>query len=101
MPPLTEFVQQLIAEQGFTRPIDPEVMEQLEADLSSGAIDLINRRLIDAMPEQTVSHFNALLDSDPSPQAVQAFVEHNVPNLEYVTVQALLEFRQFYLGDKA
>ena len=101
MPPLTEFVQQLIAEQGYTRPIDPEVMEQLEADLSSRAIDLINRRVLEAMPEQTLSHFEALLDSDASQEAMQEFIEYNVPNREYVIAQALLEFRQLYLGDKA
>jgi hypothetical protein len=101
MAPLTEFIQQIMAEQDIPADLDPEVRAQYEADLTERAMDLINRRLIDAMPDQTVGHFNALLDSDPTPQAVQEFVQYNVPNREYVTTEALLELRRLYLGDKA
>lgn len=100
MGPLTEFVQQLLTDQGFAHP-DPEVRAQLEADLTDSAIRLVNRRLIDAMSEQDVERFNALLDRDPSPQTVQQFIEQHVPNREQVTALALVEFRQLYLGDKA
>jgi TIR domain len=101
MAPLTEFIQQIMAEQDIPADLHHEVREQYEADLTERAMNLINRRLIEAMPDQTVEHFNALLDSDPTSQAIQEFVQYNVPNREYVTAQALLELRRLYLGDKA
>jgi TIR domain len=101
MVPLTEFIQQIMTDQGIPADLDPEVRAQYEADLAEFATDLINRRLIEAMPDQTVEHFNALLDTDPTSQAIQEFVQYNVPNLEYVTAEALLELRRHYLGDKA
>jgi Protein of unknown function (DUF5663) len=101
MGPLTEFIQQVMAEQNLPADLDPEVRAQYEADITEHAMALINRRLIDAMPDQAVEHFNALLDSDPSAQAVQEFVERNVPNREHVAAQALLEFRKLFLGGQA
>jgi hypothetical protein len=98
MAALDEFAQRLLAEQLGDRVIVPEVRTEMLIEIVGRTEKFINRRVIDAMPDMTLRHFNALLENDPTPQTVQDFVQYNVPNYERVVTSALIEFRQLYLG---
>lgn len=99
---MDQFIQQLLHDQGVSDSLDPAVREQLVHELTGRATDFVNRRLIDAMSDETVEQFNALLDDDSlDPAKAQQFVEANVPNKDQVVAAALVEFRALYLGDKA
>lgn len=99
---MDDFIQQLLQEQGATDTLDAEVRAQLTQQLTSRAYDFINRRLIDAMSDEVVEHFNTLIDNETTtPEQVQQFVATNVPNKDQVVAAALVEFRALYLGDKA
>lgn len=99
---MENFITQLLADQGVDPAMDPAVRAQLVAELTSKANDLINRRLIDAMSDEVVSHFNDLVeDENTDAAAVQQFITTNVPNRDQVVAAALIEFRALYLGEKA
>lgn len=96
---MDDFIKQLIAEQGVPEDLDPEVRAQLEANLARRAVALVDKRLIDAMPESALPGFNELLDHpDTTPEQLQAYVAEHVPDVTAVTGQALAEFRSLYLG---
>ena len=99
---MDQFIQQLLLERGVGDAIAPEVREQLTQELTGRATDFINKRVIDAMSDESVDKFNLMLD-DPNttPEAAQQFIAANVPNQDKVVASALVEFRALYLGDKA
>ncbi len=99
---MQEFIRQLLQEQGVSPDLDPEVREELTRQLTGRATDFVNKRLLDSMNDETVSHFNRLLDEHPDDAALmQDFIAVNVPDRERLVASALTEFRALYLGDKA
>jgi hypothetical protein len=99
---MDQYVNQLLKDQGVPDDLDPETRQQLVEGLMGHVANFINKRMIDAMDEATAEDFNRMLD-DPnlSPTAVQNFMITRVPNREQVATDALLEFRQLYLGGDA
>ena len=98
---IENFIKQLLDEKGLPPNLEPKVYDQLVKDLSGRAIDLVNRRLIDAMSDEQAEQFDKLLAEHPDDvRAATEFVKKSVPNQEEVTVAALAEFRQLYLGNK-
>ncbi|HVX58843.1 MAG TPA: DUF5663 domain-containing protein [Candidatus Saccharimonadales bacterium] len=98
---LEQFAEQLLSQKGMPGNIDPEVKAQMVKDLAARAEDYLNRKLIDSLSDDQVAQFNQLLDSDPSAEAVQEFIDKNVANKQELTTSALLEFQELYLGPKA
>jgi hypothetical protein len=99
---MDDYINQLMQMQGVTENVDPEVRAELFADLQQRAVDFMNRRLLDAMDDTTVDEFQKLLDSNPTdPAVVQKFIEERVPNRDQVATDALIEFRNLFLGEKA
>jgi hypothetical protein len=99
---MEQFIQQLLRDQDVPEDLDPEVRVQLVSELTSRASDFLNARLIDAMSDETVEHFNTMLDDDSTtPEQVQNFITTNVSNKDQVIARALAEFRMLYLGDRA
>lgn len=99
---MDQFIQQLLRDQDVPEDLDPEVRTQLVSELTSRASDFLNARLIDAMSDETVEHFSAMLDDESTtPEQVQNFIATNVPDKDRVIASALAEFRVLYLGDRA
>lgn len=99
---MDQFINQLLQDQGVPADLDPEVRTQLVAELTNRAADFVNKRLIEAMSDEAVAHFETLIDEDPvDPLKIQDFIATNVPDKETIASKALLEFRALYLGDKA
>jgi hypothetical protein len=99
---MDQFIDKLLQEQGVPDDLDPQVRQELAAELTSRAVDFMNRRLVDAMDENALNDFQALLDTDPTdPAVVQDFITAHVADRDKVIAKALIEFRSIYLGDKA
>lgn len=99
---MDDFVNDLLAQTGATVGADLEVEQQLKLDLAERAATLINRRLVDALPEDRVEALNQLLDERPDDvDAYQQFISDNVPSKDEVVAAALYEFRVLYLGARA
>jgi hypothetical protein len=99
---MDQYVNQLLKDQGVPENLDPEVRQQLIAELNGRISDFINRRLVDSMSDEALPPFEAMLDQQPvDQQQVQQYINEHVPNMNDVVTKALLEFRTIYLGDRA
>lgn len=99
---MDEFIKQLLDEKGLPANIDDKVRVQLEQDLTSRAVDFINRQLINSLTETQVAELEELIDEKPADtKAIQDFIANNVPNKEAITGAALAEFKRLYLGGNA
>jgi hypothetical protein len=93
---LQAFAAKLLEEKKIEN-VDPEVSEQLKADLVDQLEDRMNVAILNHMPEDRLSEFDALLE-EGSAEAIQAFVRANVPDLQNALSAELLAFRKTYLG---
>lgn len=99
---MEEFIRQLLQDQGVPDDLAPDVRTQLVTEMTERATDFVNKRLVGAMSEEALPHFESLLAEEPVDVArLQEFMRTNVPDQENVAAQALLEFRVIYLGAKA
>ena len=93
---LNEFVQRLIQEKNFQN-LDEEILKQLASDLSERVEDRINATILQNMPPVKLEIFNDLLDSATEGE-IQLFCQDNIPNLDEVIAEALVDFRNTYLN---
>jgi hypothetical protein len=96
---LSQFIQGILAEKQLSG-IDDNVREQLVADLQQRLLDQINRALIDALPDDKIEAFNRMLDDESlTDEQVQQFIAASGVDVQRVTIQTMLRFRDLYLGD--
>ena len=78
--------------------ITEEAKKGLLEEMREGLLDQINRALIEALPEDKVAAFSALLDNEAtSEEEVQAFIANSGVDVEKVTAKTMLAFRNLYL----
>jgi len=92
---VSEFVGRLMQEKNFQN-LDQKVMSQLKDDLSERVEDRINATILQHMPPAKLEFFNELLDSATG-EELQVFCQENIPKLDEVIAEALLDFRNTYL----
>ena len=96
--PLSLFIEQMFRDnQMETDKIPPEVAEQMKSDMRERLDDRINLAILDAMPPEKVEEFDRLMAS-ASDQELQTFCQKNIPQYEAVLANAMVNFRQIYLG---
>jgi hypothetical protein len=101
MESINKFIEQLLKDKKLPQ-LDEAVHRQLVNDLSTRLVDVINRRLLEAMPEKDMEAFTDLLDQKPvEPEKVQAFIDAKVSDKQQITLDAMIEFRARYLGANA
>jgi hypothetical protein len=99
---MDEYLNDLLSQTGALQTADQDVLTQLKSDLSERVTALINRRLIDALPEEKVAELERMLDEQPdNVEAYQQFMVENLPNRQEIVNATLLEFRVLYLGADA
>jgi hypothetical protein len=77
---------------------DDDVRVQLIADLKQQLLDQINRAIINALPEDKLDEFNALLeDPNNTDESIQSFIMNSGVNINRVTTTTMLRFRELYL----
>ncbi|MDR3642029.1 MAG: DUF5663 domain-containing protein [Candidatus Doudnabacteria bacterium] len=94
---LRTFVDNLVAAKNFE--VEPDVMEQIKADVYDRAEDIINATIMANIPPEKLEEFDKLLDGG-NQQAIEEFTNRQIPNLQELTAEALTNFRNTYLGIK-
>lgn len=94
---LRNFVDNLVAAKNFD--VEPEVLEQIKADLFERAEDIINATIMANTPPDKLEELDRLLDSG-NQQALENFTNAQIPNLQKLIAEALSNFRNKYLGIK-
>lgn len=96
---MDEYIENLLREAGLLDEVDDETRAELIAQMSDSATQLLNTRLVEAMPEEGKAAFDRALDNpDVTQQEVQDIITRYVPDVQKTTTDALDEFRALYLG---
>jgi hypothetical protein len=78
--------------------VNEDVHEQLVADLKERLLDQIDKAVVDALPDDKVDDFNALLDqAETSDESIQNYIVQCGVDVQQVTINAMLRFRDLYL----
>ncbi|MDO4611515.1 MAG: DUF5663 domain-containing protein [Candidatus Saccharibacteria bacterium] len=101
MQSVDDFIESLLKDKGIT-DLDPEVKEELVADMKQRLMDQINTAAIMQLSEEKVDELNVLLESpDFTAEKMTEFMQNSGVNLTEVTLDTMLKFRSFYLGTGA
>jgi len=97
MDQLDTFIKEIIdAKQlpGVTEDAKLGLVEEMRERL----LDMINRALIEALPDDKMAEFSQLLDNESvDDDAVQQFIAQSGVNVQEVTTKTMLAFRALYL----
>lgn len=93
---LNQYMSDIIAEKGLSG-VDEAVRAQLIADMKERYSAMLDRALIEALPEDKIEGLNALLDSEVSDGDVQQYIVSAGVDTRQVVAQTLLRFRELYL----
>jgi hypothetical protein len=89
---LNVFVTRLLEEKQM-QDIDPEISEQLKADLTDRVEDRINMTILKNLPEEALPKFEQLLEKE-NIEETQAFCLQYIPNIQDLLSAELLAFRK-------
>lgn len=97
MDQLDTFIREIIEAKQLPGITD-EAKNGLLEEMREGLLDQINRALVEAIPEDKVAGFMALLDNESTPdEEVQTYIASSGVNIEKVTAKTMLAFRNLYL----
>ena len=95
---IDEFIESLLNEKGITN-VEPEVREELKADMKAKLLDQIDRAAVQALSEDKAAELAKLVeDPDFTNEKMTQFMQDSGVNLTEVTLETMLRFRSFYLG---
>jgi hypothetical protein len=78
--------------------INDEAKNGLVEEMRERLIERINRAMVEALPEDTVAGFSALLDVESTTSDdVQNYIVASGVDVEKVTAKTMLDFRDLYL----
>lgn len=92
-----EFIEQLLADKGIT-DVEPEVREELVAEMKERLMDQINKAAIMQLSEEKAAELADKID-DPNftNEQMTEFMQNSGVNLTEVALETMLQFRNFYL----
>lgn len=90
------FIDQLMEEKSFIE-LEQEVQDQIRKDLKEKAQDAVNVAIIRHIPSENIDEFRKRIKTEGA-EELKVFCQQNIPNVEVVVAQALMDFRQSYLG---
>ena len=93
---LDKFIDELIAEKGFSNK-DPEVVEQIKLDLLDRVEDRINAMIMSVLSPDVLPAFEEKLDSG-SDKEIQQFIMDNIPDYKDRIAFELMSFKSMYLS---
>ncbi|MBR3252570.1 hypothetical protein IKF84_00650 [Candidatus Saccharibacteria bacterium] len=97
MQTIDEFIESLLNDKGITN-VEPEIREELKADMKKRLEDQINRAAIEALPEEKAAELAKLVEQpDFTNEKMTEFIANSGINLTEVTLETMLRFRNFYL----
>ena len=98
---LDRFIREMLADKDLTG-VDDEVRDQLVADMKAQLLDLIDRAVVDALPDSKAGEFGDLLDKpDTTDEQLREFVKNAGVDVERVTIDTMIRFRNLYVTPQA
>ncbi len=94
---LETFVEKLISEKAEFKDLEPEILEQVKADLLGRIEDRIKAAIVSNIPEDLLPEFEKIAESGTD-EEVQSFCEKTIPNLPQIIASELVVFKQSYLA---
>ena len=96
-----EFIESILNDKGIT-DVEPDVRNELKADMKQRLVDQINKAAIMQLSEEKAAELASLVD-DPnfSDEQMTEFMQKSGVNLTEVALDTMLKFRSFYLGTGA
>ena len=92
---LDSFVDNLIQEQGADRLLSEEALKEFRDDLLKNIINRINVSIVENLPEEKLEEYQDVLSKSKEEQT--DFLKTNLPNLDKIIAQELIEFRKLYV----
>lgn len=99
---LEKFIDQLIAEKFGEAMPGGEALTQIKAELSDRLNQYITLRTIEAISQnnpEVIPELEALIKTNPTTEAVNAFISSRVEQPDVLVAQILTDFRSLYVGD--
>ena len=97
MQTIDEFIESLLNDKGITN-IEPEIREELKADMKKRLEDEIIRAAIEALSEEKAAELAKLVEQpDFTNEKMTEFMTNSGVNLTEVALETMLRFRNFYL----
>ena len=92
-----ELIEQLLADKGIT-DVEPEVREELVAEMKERLMDQINKAAIMQLSEEKAAELAEKVD-DPNftNEQMTEFMQSSGVNLTEIALDTMLKFRNFYL----
>ncbi len=94
---IEDFINQLLTDAGMDS-VSPEVKAQMLTDLRARIQDKLFGTVIMQLSDDEVTLFRKLTESNPKPEVLESFIDAHIPNAPEVFAQAMLTFRNDYLG---
>lgn len=94
---IDEFIESLLNDKGIE--VEPEIREDLKADMKAKLLDQIDRAAIQALPEDKAAELAKKVE-EPNfiNEDMTKFIQDSGVNLAEVALETMLKFRNFYLG---
>ena len=92
-----QFIEQLLVDKGITG-LEPEIRQELVEDMKGQLLDQIDKVAIMQLSEEKAEELNTKLD-DPefTNEKMAAFLQEAGVDLAQVTLNTMMQFRNFYL----
>jgi hypothetical protein len=95
---LDQFVRDMLAAKNLPGLEDDNVRDQFVDDLKEEILAQVDRAIVQAIPEDKLDGFNALLDDDAtSDEALQSYVAQCGVDTQQVATDTMTRFRELYL----
>ena len=97
MQSVDDFINTLLDEKGIS-DVEPEIREELKEDMKARLMEQINRAAIMQLPEDKATELAEKVD-DPefNDEKMAEFMKDSGVDLTGVTLDTMLQFRNFYL----
>ena len=95
---IDDFIESLLNDKGITN-IEPEIKEELKADMKKKLLEQIDRAAIEALSAEKADELaKKVEDPNFTNEDMTKFMEDSGVNLTEVALETMLRFRGFYLG---
>lgn len=87
-----------LIEEAHGHDLPMELKTEMKRDLYGRLENHLLTSFIQALPNEKSQEFDQLMSTGPATDEVQTFFQNNIENTQELSAQALLEFRDIYVG---
>lgn len=93
------YIEMLLEKKGMDK-LPPEILGDMLVDMYTRFQNFLFLSVMQKMDKDGYRKFDEFVESEPSPEEAQKFLQDNVENLQQVVREAMNEFENVYLGKK-